>query len=207
MFRFINPPTTAFMWRVSHNQAVKAKGGIHQRWIGLDQIAKCMPLAVVAGEDQTFPTNYGFAWHAIQEAAIHDLHGGHLRGASTITQQTAKNLFLWPARSLLRKAIEAYITVWMVALWPKRRVMSVYLNTVQFDNRLFGVSAAARRLFSVPASDLSRSQCALLAAVLPNPTGDNAAHPDSSVRRHARWILGQMHNLGRHYLDNVLGSR
>lgn len=198
--RFVNPPTTAYIWRVSHD----TDADVYQRWIGLDRMPACMPLAVVAAEDQTFPTNYGFAWQAIKQAAIHDLQGGDLRGASTITQQTAKNLFLWPARGLLRKGVEAYITAWMVALWPKRRVMSVYLNTIQLDERVFGVSAAARQLFGVPARALTRRQCARLAAILPNPAGYSAAYPGRYVQRRSRWILGQMDNLGSNYLDSAL---
>lgn len=204
-FRFIDPPTTAYMWRVAHSDDVAVRGGIHQRWLDFERMPACMPLAVVAAEDQTFPSNYGFAWRAIKKAVIHDLKGGDLRGASTITQQTAKNLFLWPTRSLFRKGVEAYITAWMVALWPKRRVMSVYLNTVQFGDRTFGVAAAARQFFNVSAGQLTRRQCARLAAVLPNPAGYSAVAPSADVRRRARWILGQMNNLGAGYLNRTFG--
>lgn len=174
-------------------------------WVALDQMAHCMPLAVVAGEDQTFPSNNGFDWEAIKRALRHNANGDAVHGASTITQQTAKNLFLWPARTWLRKGVEAYITLWMNALWSKRRIITVYLNIAQFSETDFGVQAAARQLFHVSAADLTRSQCAALAAVLPAPDQYDAAHPGSYVARRKAWILHQMSNLGSHYLDDALG--
>jgi monofunctional biosynthetic peptidoglycan transglycosylase len=181
-----------------------ADAAIHHHWVDIGAMAACMPLAAVGGEDQTFPSNYGFVWSAIWSALRHNAQGASVRGASTITQQTAKNLFLWPAQSYLRKAIEAYLTIWLDILWSKRRVLAVYLNVAQFDDRIFGVGAAAKRLFGVSPAQLSEAQCATLAAVLPAPDEYSAAHPGPYVRRRQVWILHQMHNLGRHYLGAVL---
>lgn len=205
IFRFVNPPASAFM-TVTAREMARRPGHAHivHHWVGIEHIAACMPLAAVAGEDQTFPTNDGFAWRQILRAIHHDLHGGRLRGASTITQQTAKNLFLWPARSYVRKAIGAYFTAWMDLLWSKRRIMAVYLNIAQFSNTAFGVEAAARQLFHRRASQLSRRQCAALAAVLPAPDKFDAAHPSRYVAGRRAWILRQMRQLGPHYLDDAL---
>lgn len=166
-----------------------------------------MPLAAVASEDQTFPSNHGFVWSSIERAIKHNANGGAVHGASTITQQTAKNLFLFPAKSYIRKGIEAYITVWMDLLWSKRRVMEVYLNIAQFSDTAFGVQAAAKQLFHRNASELSEGECAALAAVLPAPDEYNAAHPGSYVAGRKAWILRQMRHLGPHYLDDALDNK
>ena len=205
VFRFVNPPTTAFM---TLTQLELARNGqdasLYQRWVPIGSIAACMPLAVVASEDQTFPEHHGFAWEAIEKALAANARGTGTRGASTLTQQTAKNLFLWPARSYIRKAIEAYVTLWINLVWPKARVLEVYLNVAQFGPRVFGVDQAARRFFDVAPGQLSKRQCATLAAVLPAPTEYDAARPGSHVAGRVRWIMGQMTNLGPGYLDSVL---
>ncbi|MDA3921010.1 MAG: monofunctional biosynthetic peptidoglycan transglycosylase [Salinisphaera sp.] len=206
VLRVFNPPISAYMTRVAlefHQNTPDAD--IHQEWVGLDHIAACMPLAAVAGEDQTFPTNHGFMWSAIEKAVRHNADGGRVRGASTITQQTAKNLFLWPAKSYIRKGVEAYITVWMDLLWPKRRIIEVYLNIAQFSSRSFGVQAAAKQLFGTDAAHLSTDQCAALAAVLPAPDKYNAAAPGSYIAGRKAWILRQMRHLGPRYLDDIIG--
>ncbi|HET7312820.1 monofunctional biosynthetic peptidoglycan transglycosylase [Salinisphaera sp.] len=206
VLRVINPPASAFMTLTAVRlHAEHPEAEISQDWVGLDAIASCMPLAAVAGEDQTFPTNHGFVWSAIERAIKHNANGGTVHGASTITQQTAKNLFLWPAKSYIRKGIEAYITLWMDLLWSKRRVMEVYLNVAQFSDTVFGVQAAAKQLFHTDAADLSRRQCAVLAAVLPAPSEYDAANPSSYVAGRRAWILRQMRHLGPHYLDEALG--
>jgi monofunctional biosynthetic peptidoglycan transglycosylase len=205
--RVINPPTTPFMIRASvHLHQVHPDQSIAQHWVGFDAIADCMPLAVVAAEDQTFPDNFGFDWGAIKQAFLHNANSGIVHGASTLTQQTAKNLFLWPARTWLRKGIEAYITLWMDLLWSKRRILAVYLNIAQFSKTAFGVQAAAQQLFHTDAKRLTRNQCAALAAVLPAPDKYNAAHPGRYVAHRKAWILRQMRNLGPHYLDGILGQ-
>jgi len=206
-FRWVNPPVTAYMLRV-HFQVQKANGDdgptLFQKWADIDSMAACMPLAAVAAEDQTFPTHHGFVWSAIGDALADNAQGGAIRGASTISQQTAKNLFLWPAKSYVRKGIEAYLTVWLEILWSKRRILEVYLNIAQFDDRVFGVGAAADRLFGTTAANLSSAQCAALAAVLPAPERYNAASPGPFVQGRSAWIQRQMGHLGQGYLSEML---
>lgn len=177
---------------------------IYYHWTDLDQISPHLALAVVAGEDQTFPTHHGFVWSSINKAIKEKEAGGDLRGASSITQQTAKNLFLWPAKSYVRKAIEAYITVCMEALWPKRRIIEVYLNIAQFDSNVFGAGAAANRLLHTSPGALTREQSALLAAVLPAPRRYHVTAPSDYVRGRQAWILRQMAGLGDGYLHTML---
>jgi len=203
LMRWVNPPISAYMLR-THWQTGADGPAIHHRWTPLDDIAPCMPLAAVASEDQTFPDHHGFVWSAITDAIADNARGGSVRGASTISQQTAKNLFLWPAKSYVRKAIEAYLTGWLEVLWPKRRILEVYLNIAQFDDHVFGVGSAAQRLFGTTAAGLSPDQCAALAAVLPAPTRYSATAPGPHVRGRKTWIAGQMRQLGRDYLDDVL---
>lgn len=204
LMRWVNPPLTAYMVR-THWQSEHSGAGptIFYRWVDLDSMAACMPLAAVSAEDQTFPAHHGFAWKAITDALADNANGGNVRGASTISQQTAKNLFLWPAKSYVRKGIEAYLTVWLELLWPKRRIIEVYLNVAQFGDRVFGVGAAAQRLFGVQARQLNDSQCAALAAVLPNPERYNAAAPGPYVQGQKAWILRQMRQLGDGYLQDM----
>ncbi len=207
VLRVINPPASAFMTlKAAELHREDPEREISHEWVDLDQVAPCMALAVVAGEDQTFPTNHGFVWSSIERAIKHNANGGAVHGASTITQQTAKNLFLLPAKSYIRKGIEAYITVWMDLLWSKRRVLEVYLNIAQFSDTAFGVQAAAKQLFHTRAAHLSHSQCAALAAVLPAPDEYDAAHPGSYVAGRMAWILRQMRHLGPHYLDDAVGG-
>lgn len=203
--RWINPPISVYMLRTHFAASAQGADGptLYYQWVGLDAMASCMPLAAVAAEDQTFPEHHGFVWAAIGDAIAANADGGRIRGASTISQQTAKNLFLWPAKSYVRKAIEAYITVWLEVLWPKWRILEVYLNIAQFDNRVFGVGAAAERLYGTTASRLATSQCAALAAVLPAPKRYNAAAPGPYVRRRQAWIMRQMRGLGRDYLAGL----
>lgn len=207
VFRWVNPPVTAYMLRV-HLQTEQAEGEqgptIYYRWVDLDDIAPCMPLAAVAAEDQTFPDHHGFVWSAIGDALVDNAQGGTVRGASTISQQTAKNLFLWPAKSYVRKGIEAYLTVWLELLWSKRRILEVYLNVAQFDDHVFGVGAAAQRLFGTSAANLSDGQCAALAAVLPAPDQYSAVSPGPFVQKRKAWILRQMGHLGNGYLKGKI---
>lgn len=203
--RWINPPLTSFMlqqhWRIQTSED-HVGPSIYYRWVDIDDIAPALALAVVASEDQTFPRHNGFVWKAINEQLT--APGGPRRGASSISQQVAKNLFLWPAKSYIRKAVEAYITVWMELLWPKRRILEMYLNIAQFDDRVFGAGAAAPQLFGVRPARLDRAQCALLAAALPAPQRFDAAAPGAYMQQRQRWILGQMRQLGDAYLAPVL---
>ncbi|EGT4255995.1 monofunctional biosynthetic peptidoglycan transglycosylase [Citrobacter amalonaticus] len=180
----------------------------HSDWVSMDEISPWMGLAVIAAEDQTFPDHWGFDVAAIEKALSHnERHDSRIRGASTLSQQTVKNLFLWDGRSWLRKGLEAGLTVGVETVWSKKRILTVYLNIAEFGDGVFGVEAAAQRYFGKPASRLTQSEAALLAAVLPNPLRFKAAAPSGYVRSRQAWILRQMRQLGgesfmtRHALD------
>jgi monofunctional biosynthetic peptidoglycan transglycosylase len=155
-----------------------------------------MGAAVIASEDQNFPQHYGFDWKAIQKAMDHNEKSARTKGASTLTQQTAKNLFLWSGRSWVRKGFEAYFTLLIETLWNKRRILETYLNIVEFGDGIFGVEAAAQHYFGKPAARLNSSEAALLAAVLPNPRRYSVKSPGPFVRDRQQWILQQMDQLG-----------
>jgi monofunctional biosynthetic peptidoglycan transglycosylase len=155
-----------------------------------------MAAAVIAAEDQNFSSHHGFDWDAIQRAIDYDENGNKLRGASTLTQQTAKNLFLWPERNWLRKGLEAYFTVLLEGLWGKRRILETYLNIVEFGDGIYGVEAASQRFFHKSSARLTPEEAALLAAVLPNPHRLKANAPSNYVRERQQWILRQMRQLG-----------
>lgn len=164
-----------------------------QPWQRLSDHAK---LAVIAAEDQRFPLHHGFDLGEMRRAWEASRNGGRLRGASTISQQTAKNLFLWTGRSWVRKGLEAWFTLLLEALWPKQRILEVYLNIVEWDSGVFGLEAASRHYFGVAADQLSEAQASRLAAILPDPRGRDAARPDPQVERRSAWIRQQMRNLG-----------
>ncbi|WP_158782054.1 monofunctional biosynthetic peptidoglycan transglycosylase [Pantoea sp. BAV 3049] len=166
----------------------------HSDWVGMDDIAPWMPLAVMASEDQKFPTHWGFDVQAIQSVLDND--GGKMRGASTLSQQTAKNMFLWDGRSWIRKGLEAGLTVGIETVWTKRRILTVYLNVAEFGEGVFGVEEASQRYFHKSASRLTMSEAALLAAVLPNPIRFRADAPSGYIRQRQQWILRQMRQLG-----------
>ncbi|WP_194207106.1 monofunctional biosynthetic peptidoglycan transglycosylase [Superficieibacter sp. 1612_C1] len=169
----------------------------HSDWVDMDDISPFMGLAVIAAEDQTFPRHWGFDVAAIEKALSHNQrHETRIRGASTLSQQTAKNLFLWDGRSWLRKGLEAGLTVGIETVWSKKRILTVYLNVAEFGSGVFGVEAAAQHYFHKPASKLTMSEAALLAAVLPNPIRFKADAPSGYVRSRQAWILRQMRQLG-----------
>lgn len=195
--RVVPPLTTSFM--VQRWLGAGAGGAcrrIDYDWVGWDAISRHAKLAVLAAEDQRFAAHAGFDLAEIRDALGERRAGGRTRGASTITQQVAKNLFLWPERSFARKALEAWLTVWIEALWPKRRILEVYLNVAQFGPCTFGVEAAARRFFGVPAARLDARQAALLAAVLPDPVRRRVEAPSPGVRARAAHVERQMRALG-----------
>lgn len=181
----------------------EAQRVIHYRWIGWKSISPQMRLAVVAAEDQKFPRHWGFDFESIEDAVEHQGPRGRLRGASTITQQVARNLFLWPGRSLVRKGLEAYFTVLLEALWPKRRILEVYLNIAEFGEGAYGVSAASQTFFDKRPSELQAQEAALLAAVLPNPARLHVRNPSAFVRERAGWIEEQTTHLGPAYLNRL----
>ena len=169
----------------------------HSDWVSMDEISPWMGLAVIAAEDQKFPEHWGFDVSAIEKALAHnERNKNRIRGASTLSQQTAKNLFLWDGRSWVRKGLEAGLTLGMETVWSKKRILTVYLNIAEFGDGVFGVEAAAQRYFHKPASRLSLSEAALLAAVLPNPLRFKANAPSGYVRSRQAWIMRQMRQLG-----------
>jgi monofunctional biosynthetic peptidoglycan transglycosylase len=195
--RWIPPLTTGVMIerRVDALLAWKSYT-VDYRWVPSRRISKHAGVAVIAAEDQNFPTHHGFDVESIQKAIDAAEKGRRLRGASTISQQVAKNVFLWSGRSVVRKGLEAYFTVLIELTWPKRRILEVYLNIVELGDGVFGVEAASQRFFRKPAARLSPSEAALLAAVLPNPLRLRAARPSAYVEDRRAWILRQMDQLG-----------
>jgi monofunctional biosynthetic peptidoglycan transglycosylase len=198
IFRWVNPPYSAFMAE-SQISAWASRDRTYMyrhTWADLTRISPNLPLAVVASEDQKFPEHWGFDVEAIEKAYEMNRHSHHVHGASTISQQVAKNLYLWSGRSYFRKALEAYFTVLIEGCWPKRRILEIYLNVAEFGYGTYGAEAAAQRFFHKPASRLSRSDAAVLAAVLPNPEHWSAAAPPRYVLERRDWILNQMQALG-----------
>jgi len=198
VLRFVDPPFSTVMAgrQLSAWAGGDWKFGVAYDWRDLERMAPSLPLALIAAEDQNFAEHYGFDFKAIEKARRNNARGRKLRGASTISQQVAKNLFLWPGQSWLRKGLEAWFTVWIELLWPKQRILEVYLNVAQFGRGTWGVEAASRRYFRKPAADLTRTEAALLASVLPSPTRYRVVNPGPYVRQRQQWILGQMNRLG-----------
>ncbi len=190
-FRWLDPPTSAFMLQAR-------VGGIlvQQSWLPLDAISPALRLAVIAAEDQRFADHHGLDTRAISRAIEEHRSGRGLRGASTITQQTAKNLFLWPGRNLVRKGLEAWLALCMDLLWPKERILEVYLNVAEFGEGVYGAHAASAVFFGKPAALLTDREAALLAAVLPNPRGLRVDDPGDYLQQRQAWILKQMRQLG-----------
>lgn len=201
--RWINPPGSMMMVLQRMDAAGKADKAFHlrYRWKDWNQISDHLALAVMASEDQKFPFHHGFDLEAMADAVETRLAGGRLRGASTISQQVAKNLYLWPEKSFVRKGLEAYFTVLIEALLSKRRILEIYLNIAEFGPGLFGAEAASRHYYRKPAIDLHPLQAARLAAILPSPKRYNPRNPSKTVRLRTRWIQKQMRQLGgRKYL-------
>ncbi|HEY4975211.1 MAG TPA: monofunctional biosynthetic peptidoglycan transglycosylase, partial [Steroidobacteraceae bacterium] len=196
--RWVNPPTSAFMLAARLQAILDGEHGYHTeyQWASLEQISPQAAIAVIASEDQQFPFHAGFDFKSIREAVRAHEQGHKLRGASTITQQVAKNLFLWSGRSFVRKGLEALLTVLIETLWPKERILEVYLNIVQFGRGIYGVEAAAHHFFQESAARLTRQQSALLAVVLPNPLRLHVEAPSSYVLAQRDWTLRQMADLG-----------
>jgi monofunctional biosynthetic peptidoglycan transglycosylase len=169
---------------------------IDYEWVNLERISSHAAIAVIASEDQQFPFHAGFDLNSIRESVRASERGKKLRGASTISQQVAKNLFLWNGRSFVRKGVEAWMTVLIELTWPKERILEVYLNIVELGKGIYGMEAAARRFYHKPAARLTSSEAAVLAAVLPNPIRMHADRPSAYVLERRDWILGQMRALG-----------
>ncbi|MGR9013593.1 MAG: monofunctional biosynthetic peptidoglycan transglycosylase [Gammaproteobacteria bacterium] len=196
LLRWVPAPTSAFMV-YRHIEDLISDGSfktINYSWVGAKKISPYATSAVIASEDQRFFLHSGFDLRSIQSSIDVYMDGGKLRGASTISQQVAKNLFLTPSKSFIRKGLEAWFTLLIEFLWSKERILVVYLNIAEFGDHLFGIEAASKRYFGVHASQINRSQAALLAATLPNPIRLKAARPSKYLLKRQHWILRQMQN-------------
>ncbi|MCC7258273.1 MAG: monofunctional biosynthetic peptidoglycan transglycosylase [Gammaproteobacteria bacterium] len=194
--RWLPPLTSSFMiitWATAEDGA----GRLRHQWTGRRDISRRVPQAVLAAEDQKFFDHHGFDFESIRRAVEHNQRSRRTRGASTISQQVAKNLFLWPGRSWLRKGLEAWFTLWLELALPKARILELYVNVAQFGPTVFGVEAASRLYFGKSAARLNRNEAALLAAVLPNPVRLRVTNPSTYVRRRQAWIMGQSARLER----------
>ena len=198
VLRFVDPPFSTVMALRQAEAWGQGEWGfrIHYQWCDLDAMAASVPISLVAAEDQRFPLHNGFDLQAIEKAMDHNARGKRLRGGSTISQQVAKNLFLWQGRSWLRKGLEAWYTVLIEALWPKRRILEMYANVAEFGDGVYGVQAASRQFWGKDAAQLSAAESARLAAVLPSPRRYSATRPGPFVQRRAAWIQRQARQLG-----------
>lgn len=200
LLRFVNPNLTLLMIaNRSHKDLQGEKHKIRKQWVPIDEISPQMVRAVIAAEDGKFMIHNGFDWEAIQEALKHNQAGRRLRGASTISQQTAKNVFLWQRRSWVRKGLEFYFTVLMEALWSKERIMEVYLNVIEFGRGVYGVEQISQECFAKPAAKLTRNDAALLATVLPSPKRRNPKAPGSYMQSYQQIIISNMETLPPEY--------
>jgi monofunctional glycosyltransferase len=200
LYRFVNPPVTPLMLirnvqQLFNGEPLKLK----KEWKSLDEISNQFQLAVVASEDNRFLDHNGFDLEAIKRAKNYNdvKKGKKVRGASTISQQTAKNVFLWPDRTWVRKGLEVYFTFLIETVWGKKRIMEVYLNVIEMGDGIYGAEAASRKYFKKPALQLSRDQAALLAAILPNPRKWDPSNPSGYLLSRESWILWNMANIGR----------
>lgn len=197
--RFIGPPVTLLMV-----QRLAEGEGMDRRWRSLERISPNLVDAVIAAEDARFCSHRGFDMEAIQQALEENSQGRRVRGGSTISQQTAKNVFLWPGRDWVRKGLEAGYTALIEPLWGKRRIMEVYLNVAEWGPGVYGAEAAARHWFGKSAADLTRAEAARLAAILPSPRRYQAAQPGPYVRRRARSIQAAMGTVRADGLSNCV---
>lgn len=196
VYRWLPVPITPLMViRCVQNIHNGETAAIHHKWVPLKQISPYLPVAVMASEDQNFMHHHGFDFNAIQDAAIERLEGKRSRGGSTISQQTAKNVFLWPQSSWLRKGFEVYFTVLIELMWPKERIMEVYLNSIEMGPNIYGAEAVAQRHFGCSARKLRRSDCALIAATLPNPLRFSSLAPSGYMRKRQKKIEQEMRHI------------
>lgn len=198
LFRFVPVPVTPLMLiRCVEQLLAGEKLRLAHTWVSIDGISKNLVLAVISSEDQNFTNHFGFDIKAIERSVEASKKGTRrLRGASTISQQTAKNVFLWPDRSWVRKGLEVYFTLLVEIAWSKRRILEIYLNSIEMGNGIYGAEAASQHYFNKNARDLSRAQAAAIAAVLPNPRQYNANPASPYIKSRIRWILGQMGQQG-----------
>lgn len=196
LLKWIDPLTSSVMFQREFNLFSSDEKPIRYKWYDFDDISDEIVLAVVASEDQNFPTHFGFDFEQIGKAFKEKNKRGSLRGASTITQQVAKNLFLWEGKSFIRKGFEAYYTILIEVFWTKRRIIEIYINIAEMGNNIFGVGMASKIYFKKIPAKLTRQESALIAAVLPNPRRLSVQNPSDYVRKKQAWILEQMRLLG-----------
>lgn len=193
LFRWVPIPVTPLMLIRCVEQKIDGKDmKLKKDWVSIDKIAPSLQLAVVCSEDQNFIKHNGFDFEAIEKAMDYNETHKKTRGASTISQQTAKNVFLWPGRSYIRKGFEVYFTFLIETIWSKERIMEVYLNVIEMGDGIYGAQAASKKFFNKDATYLSKSEAAAIAAVLPNPIRFNAGKPSSYIQGRKAWIMNQM---------------
>ena len=192
-YRFIPVYFTPLMFIRSAQQISRGDDfKMHHTWVGINEMSRYMPVAVIASEDQRFMEHHGFDFEAISKAVERNKTSKKKYGASTISQQTAKNVFLWPGRTWVRKGLEVYFTFLIETMWSKERIIEVYLNSIEMGDGIYGVAAVAEQHFNTTAIDLKRDQCALIAATLPNPIRFNSAKPSNYMFKRQRQIMRQM---------------
>ncbi|MEJ5261599.1 MAG: monofunctional biosynthetic peptidoglycan transglycosylase [Ignavibacterium sp.] len=197
LLRWINPVTSSIMIQRQVESIFSGEFDyIKYSWVDYDDCSPYLPIAFVAAEDQNFPNHFGFDVREIKKAIKQYERGRRIRGASTITQQVAKNLFLWEGKSFIRKGVEAYFTILIELLWDKKRILEVYMNIAEFGDMIFGVKMASVAYYKKLPDKVTASQAALLAAVLPNPLRYSVVRPSGYVRGRQNWILRQMNSLG-----------
>ena len=200
LYKYVNPPVTPLMLvrlveQATGGQTVKLK----KQWIPIDRMSVSLPLAVIASEDNLFMEHSGFDFQSIEKAREYNKlkQGKKMRGASTISQQTAKNVFLWQQRSWLRKGLEVYFTVLIEFVWGKKRILEVYLNVIETGKGIYGVEEVSQECFGKSAAQVSRGEAALVAAILPNPLKWSPASPTPYITGRQQWILWNMNNMGK----------
>ena len=212
LFRWVPIPITPLMIIRCIEQKTDGKRmTLKHQWVSLEKISPKLQLAVVCSEDQNYLKHFGFDWKAIEKAMKHNESGKQIRGASTISQQTAKNVFLWPGRSYVRKAFEVYFTLLIELFWSKERIMEIYLNSIEMGNGIYGAEAAANFWFKKPAVKLNKDESAAIAAILPNPRSYVANPPGNYISKRKQWIKQQMSFWGNQldydkYNDNELST-
>jgi monofunctional biosynthetic peptidoglycan transglycosylase len=204
LLKWIDPVTSSIMFQRQLGLLFSEEKNINYIWYDYENISKYIALAVVASEDQNFPNHFGFDIEQINIAFKERKEKGRLRGASTITQQVAKNLFLWEGKSFIRKGLEAYYTLLIEILWSKKRIIEIYLNVAEMGDKIFGVGSASKIYFNKNPKKLTKEESALIAAVLPNPKRYSVLHPSDYIRKRQAWILQPMNSLGGgSYIKNL----
>jgi monofunctional biosynthetic peptidoglycan transglycosylase len=198
IYRFVPPPFTYLMIQRLVEQKMDGEDlKLRKDWVSIDKMSPYLVRAVIASEDQHFNEHWGFDIEALQKAYQHNQKSKKVKGGSTISQQVAKNVFLWPGRSYFRKGLEAYFTILIEITWSKKRIMEIYLNEIEMGNGIYGAEAAAKKYFRKPAKDLSKRESALIAAVLPNPIRWTPANPNAYIQRRQYRILRAMRYVGK----------